>query len=85
MLPFNKPYLPSFDKYKRYLKTAFETAWLTNDGPLVKELTYRLESYLGTENLLLVANGTMALQVAYKVLGLRRNAVTTHFNPHSYE
>ena len=79
MLPFNKPYLPSFDKYKRYLKTAFETAWLTNDGPLVKELTYRLESYLGTENLLLVANGTMALQVAYKIFGLKCNAVTTPF------
>jgi len=27
----------------------------------------------------------MALQIAYKVLGPRRNAVTTHFYPHSYE
>lgn len=51
---------------------------------LVQELTRRLEKYLGVENLLLVANGTLALQIAYRALGVTgRNepteAITTPF------
>ncbi len=39
----------------------------------------RLEEYLGVQNLLLVANGTLALQIAYKVLGVSGKAITTPF------
>ncbi len=53
---------------------------MTNNGPLVQELTSRLEKYLGVENLLLVSNGTLALQVAYKVLGIKGEAITTPFS-----
>nr|WP_230457900.1 DegT/DnrJ/EryC1/StrS family aminotransferase [Alcanivorax sp. VBW004] len=70
----------------KYLDGIYERAWLTNNGPLVQELTARLEEYLGVENLLLVANGTLALQVAYRALGVSGNengeqqeAITTPF------
>jgi len=43
VLAFNKPYLPCVDKYKKYLQTAFKTAWLNNHGPLLEQLTYCLE------------------------------------------
>lgn len=79
MLPFNKPYLPSFDKYKKYLERAYQAAWLTNNGPLVNELKSQLEASLGVKHLLPVANGTLALQLAYQTLNLRGNAVTTPF------
>ncbi|WP_300521426.1 DegT/DnrJ/EryC1/StrS aminotransferase family protein [Alcanivorax sp.] len=81
-----KPYLPSREKLDKYLDGIYERAWLTNNGPLVQELTARLEEYLGVENLLLVANGTLALQIAYRALGLSGNeygeqpeAITTPF------
>ncbi len=79
MIPVNKPYLPSFDKYTKYIERAYERSWLTNNGPLVRELKERLEEYLGVKNLLLVANGTIAMQIAYKALSLKGNAVTTPF------
>lgn len=70
MIPVTKPYLPSREKLNKYIDGIYERAWLTNDGPLVQELTRRLEAYLGIENLLLVSNGTLALQIAYRALGV---------------
>ena len=86
-VPVTKPHLPRRAKLDHYLDTIYESGWLTNDGPLVKELTRRLRSHLGVDHLLLVANGTLALQVAYRALGVtagpeaaRPEAVTTPFS-----
>jgi len=79
MIPLNKPYLPSFDKYQKYLTRMYDNVWLTNNGPLVQELTAKLKDYLGVEHLLLTANGTMALQIAYQALNITGNAVTTPY------
>jgi dTDP-4-amino-4,6-dideoxygalactose transaminase len=79
-IPLNKPYLPSFSKYTKYLATMYDNVWLTNNGPLLKELTVRMEEYLGVENLLLTSSGTIALQIAYKTLNLTGNVVTTPYS-----
>lgn len=86
MIPVTKPYLPSREKLDRYIDGIYERNWLTNNGPLVQELTRRLEEYLGVENLLLVANGTLALQIAYQTLAVsnanrdkKPEAITTPF------
>jgi len=79
MIPIYKPYLPSQSKYQKYLDSVYNSGWLTNNGPLVQELKLRLEAYLGVKNLLLVANGTLALQVAYKTFKLSGNVITTPF------
>ncbi|GGO79555.1 aminotransferase DegT [Marinobacterium nitratireducens] len=86
MIPVTKPYLPSREKLDAYIDGIYERNWLTNNGPLVQELTRRLEEYLGIENLLLVSNGTLALQIAYRTLGVTESvegkaaeAITTPF------
>lgn len=84
MIPVTKPYLPSREKLNHYLDGIYEREWLTNNGPLLQELTQRLEAYLGVKNLLLVSNGTLALQIAYRVLGISgqstyAEAITTPF------
>ena len=86
MIPVTKPYLPSRESLEKYIDGIYERQWLTNNGQLVQELTQRLEDYLGVENLLLVANGTLALQVAYRALGVsdairgtQTEAITTPF------
>jgi dTDP-4-amino-4,6-dideoxygalactose transaminase len=70
MIPVTKPYLPSRERLDAYIDGIYERRWLTNNGPLMRQLTKRLEEYLGVENLLLVSNGTLALQIAYKALGI---------------
>ncbi len=78
--PIVKPYLPNQEKYQQYIDNIFDRNWLTNSGPLVSLLEQRLAEYLGVKHLLLVANGTLALQVAYAVLGLKGHVLTTPFS-----
>lgn len=75
----NKPIKPNLDILSKYLKQVNDNEWYTNFGPLHKQLTERLEKFLGVENLLLVSNGTLALQVAYKALEIN-HAITTPFS-----
>lgn len=84
MIPVTRPRLPARQTLDRYIDGIYQRNWLTNNGPLVRELTRRLEAWLGVENLLLVANGTLALQLAYRVLGVSgqdpdAEAITTPF------
>ncbi len=79
MIPVTRPHLPEKSRYLGYISRCYETSQLTNNGPLMQELKARLEDYLGVQNLLLVANGTLALQIAYKALGVSGKAVTTPF------
>ncbi|GHB62104.1 aminotransferase DegT [Psychrosphaera saromensis] len=75
-----QPYVPSLDKYMHYVEKAFHAKWLTNDGPILKELTDRLKDFLGVKYLLLVSNGTAALQLAYKIKNLSgKNVISTPF------
>ena len=79
-LPVTQPYVPDISKYIKYVEQAFNRKWLTNGGPLVEELTVRLKELLQIENLLLVNNGTTALQVAYQLKNLSgKTALTTPF------
>ena len=79
MIPVTEPYLPPRGRLNHYLDRIHSSRRLTNNGPLVQELTEKLQDYLGVDNLLLVANGTLALQVAYQTLNLTGSAVTTPF------
>ncbi len=75
-----KPYLPNIDKYKSYIDQIYQNEWLTNNGPLAQKLERALEQYLGVKNLLLVTNGTVALNLAYKLLGISGDVITTPFS-----
>ena len=79
MILVTKPYFPDIEKYKSYIDKIYENQWLTNNGPLVNKLKSRLEDYLGVENLLLVANGTLALQIALAAMEVNGSAITTPY------
>jgi len=80
MINVTKTYLPNIDKYKSYIDMIYASGQITNNGSLVQELEKRLAKYLGVKNLILVANGTVALEIAYRTLGLKGFAITTPFS-----
>lgn len=80
MTNVTKTYLPNKEKYKQYVDEIFESGWLTNNGPLVQKLEKRLAKYLGVKNIVLVSNGTVALEIAYRTLGLNGFVITTPFS-----
>ncbi len=80
MINVTKTYLPNKEKYKKYIDEIYENGWLTNNGPLVQRLEKRLAEYLGVKNVILVSNGTVALEIAYRTLGLKGFVITTPFS-----
>tara|TARA_B100001063_G_scaffold159748_1_gene149171 strand:- start:18882 stop:19973 length:1092 start_codon:yes stop_codon:yes gene_type:complete len=75
-----KTYMPSKEKYQKYVNEIFESSWITNNGPKLQELEKRLANYLGVKNVILVSNGTVALEIAYRTLGIKDFAITTPFS-----
>ncbi len=80
MITVTKPFLPDQQQYFNYLKGIWERGWLTNNGPLVVELEQKLKDYLDVKHLIFVNNGTIALQIALKALGLKGEIITTPFS-----
>lgn len=80
MINVTKTYLPNKEKYKAYVDEIFENGWITNNGPMVKNLELRLAEYLGVKNVVLVANGTVALEIAYRALDIKDYVITTPFS-----
>lgn len=75
-----KPFLPPKEAILSYIDEIFKSGRLTNHGPFVRQLEEKLRDYLGVKNLILVANGTLALQLAYRALNLNGHAITTPFS-----
>jgi dTDP-4-amino-4,6-dideoxygalactose transaminase len=81
MIPVTRTLLPNIERYTAYLETIWQTGQLTNNGPLSRQLAGDIANFLGITNLELVANGTLAIQLAIKALGLQGEIITT---PYSY-
>lgn len=74
-----RPLLPPIEEYEQQLKRIWENKWLTNNGPIERDLQQKLIEYLGIENIQLFANGHSALELAIKALGLKGEVITTPF------
>ena len=80
MINVTKPYLPPQVEYEMALKDVWRRGWLTNNGPLVNDLELKLKEFLGLNHLLYLSNGTVAIQIAIKVLDLKGEILTTPFS-----
>ena len=80
MINVTKTYLPNKEKYKQLIDEIYTNGWITNNGPMVKLLEKKLAAYLGVKNLVLVSNGTVALEIAYRTLGVEGDVITTPFS-----
>ena len=77
-----RPYLPPLEEFKRGCEEIWRNQWLTNNGPLVKRFHSALAEYLKVSetNLALFNNGTLALELGFKAMGLfGAEVITTPF------
>jgi len=79
MITVTKSDLPPLEKYVHYLEKMWSSRWLTNNGEFVQLLEKRLAEYLKVKNLILVSNGTLAIQLALKAYDLGGEVITTPF------
>jgi len=50
--------------------TVMDNQWLTNNGPMVQEFERRIADHLGVKHCIAMCNGTIALEIAIRALGL---------------
>lgn len=67
-IPVNEPLLAGNEK--RYLQECIETGWISSEGPFVERLESGVAAALGRKYGIAVCNGTAALDVAVRALGI---------------
>ncbi len=65
------PFIPPRQELHAALDTLLDSGWLTNNGPCVHRLETLLAARHGVSQAVAVANGTLALQLLFRALGLR--------------
>ncbi len=75
----NRPNLGDRGSFMARMEAMFDRRWFTNDGPLVRELENKLARYLGVEHCIATCNGTVALDIVCRALGLRGEVIVPSF------
>ena len=74
-----RPTLPPRAELDAYLDDIYASGWLTNNGPLSRALESGLQARLRAPHLTYVNNGTQALQLALRALGVTGSVITSPF------
>ncbi len=74
-----RPFLPPLEEFCQGLGEIWESRWVTNNGPILRRFTQELCNFFETGNVCLFNNGTLALQIALKGMGLSGEVITTPF------
>jgi dTDP-4-amino-4,6-dideoxygalactose transaminase len=72
--------LPPIEDYIAQLERIWERGQVTNHGSVAADLETQLRHFLGVRHFALVANGTLALQIAIRALDLSGDVITTPFS-----
>lgn len=65
-----RPNIARPQEFLRLTEGALERRWLSNDGPLVRELESKVAAYLGVKHCVAMTNGTVALEILIKAADL---------------
>jgi dTDP-4-amino-4,6-dideoxygalactose transaminase len=73
---------PNIGERRRLLKRINEildSRWLTNNGPMVRELEQKIENMLGVKHCIVVCNATIGLEIAIRAADLKGEAIIPSF------
>lgn len=75
LLHVGRPNFGSRELLMKYMDDIFERNWLTNDGPMVRQLERRIADLHGVQHCIAMCNGTVALEIAIRALGLEGEVI----------
>ncbi len=78
-LHVGRPNLGDREALLRYTAEIYDRRWLTNNGPLVQELEARIAQRLGVRHCVAMCNGTIALEIAIRALGLEGEVIVPSY------
>lgn len=78
-LHVGRPNLGDREALLRLTGEIYDRRWLTNNGPLVQELETRIAQRLGVKHCVAMCNGTIALEIAIRALGLEGEVIVPSY------
>lgn len=78
-LHVGRPNLGSRKAFLHRMSRMYDHRWLTNNGPLVQELERSIAEMLGVRHCIAMCNGTVALEIAIRGLGLSGEVIIPSF------
>jgi dTDP-4-amino-4,6-dideoxygalactose transaminase len=78
-LHVGRPNIGSKQAFMDYVGDIFERRWLSNDGPLVQEFEQRIAACHGVRHCVAMCNGTVALEIAIRALGLQGEVIVPSY------
>jgi dTDP-4-amino-4,6-dideoxygalactose transaminase len=69
-LHVGRPNIGNRDAFLKRVEQILDNCWLTNNGQMVRELEQRIAARLGVKHCVAIVNGTLALEIAIRALGL---------------
>lgn len=84
-LPFDsalhvgRPNIGDKEEFLALAGEIFDRRWLTNNGPLVQEFEAQVADYLGVSHCIAMCNGTVALEIAIRALGLSGEVIVPSY------
>jgi len=78
-LHVGRPNIGSREAFQKYVDDIFERRWLSNNGPLVQEFERRVAELHGVKHCVAMCNGTVALEIAIRALGLEGEVIVPSY------
>lgn len=78
-LHVGRPNLGDRARFLERVNDIFDRRWLSNSGRYVREFEERIASYLGVEHCVAMCNGTVALEIAVRALGMKGEVIVPSF------
>ncbi|HEV3469266.1 MAG TPA: DegT/DnrJ/EryC1/StrS family aminotransferase [Pyrinomonadaceae bacterium] len=78
-LHVGRPNVLGRERFRRRVEEMFDSGWLSNNGPLVREFERRVADYVGVRNCVAVCNATIGLELLIRAAGLRGEVIVPSF------
>jgi dTDP-4-amino-4,6-dideoxygalactose transaminase len=78
-LHVGRPNIGNKDAFLAEASAMLDRGWLSNNGPLVQELERRVCEYIGVRHCVAMCNGTIALEIATRALGLTGEVIVPSY------
>jgi dTDP-4-amino-4,6-dideoxygalactose transaminase len=78
-LHVGRPNIGDRDTLLRRINDILDRCWLTNNGPYVREFERRVADLTGVKHCVAMCNGTVALEIAVRALGLEGEVIVPSF------
>ena len=74
-----RPNIGNRQRLLQRMQELLDRRWLSNDGPLVREFEVRIAERLGVQHCVAMSNGTVALEIAIRAVGMSGEVLVPSF------